>query len=142
MTANDHTRLDKKTREQLQAYCGRLGEDDAIDPREFSKARQVRNRQNRKTLQLCKQVAVTLELILSGEFGDEHLQSLEVLSVTPDPNASQLAVTVRPMDKAVGVDETTARLEAVAGRLRSEVAAAITRKRAPRLVFRVRESGS
>jgi ribosome-binding factor A len=61
-----------------------------------------------------------------------------VVSVSPAPDATQLLVTV-------GCDQSDAHallaiqslLAFVQGRLRTEVAAAITRKRAPRLTFRV-----
>jgi ribosome-binding factor A len=132
-----HMPLDKKTREQLRTYCGQLQEDDGVDPRQFFRLQQDREKRNRKALQLCKQAAVTLELALSGEFGDEYLQNLEVVSVEPAPNTSQLAVTLRMLDATFDLDETSRRLEAVAGRLRAAIASAITRKRTPKLMFRV-----
>src|ERR1700722_6396857 len=49
---------------------------------------------HRKTLQLCSQVADTLNLVLSGECSDEFLQSLQVVAVRPAPNAAQLLVLV------------------------------------------------
>mgnify|MGYP002626432340 CR=1 FL=1 len=137
LAVREHLTFDKKTREELRAYCGELGADGGVDPREFFKTRQTNDKRNRKALQLCKQVAVTLELALSGDFGDEFLHNLEVVSVDPAPNTSQLAITLRAIDESADIEETTARLEAVAGRLRAEVAAAITRKRAPKLAFRV-----
>jgi len=129
--------IDKKTREQLRAYCGQLQDDDGVDPRQFFRLWQDHDKRNRKALQLCKQAAITLELALSGEFGDEYLQNLAVVAVEPAPNTSQLAVTLRMVDDTLDLDETTRRLEAVAGRLRSEIATAITRKRTPKLAFRV-----
>jgi len=93
----------------------------------------------RKTMQLCRQVEQTLSLVLSGECKDEVLQSLLVESVRPAPNASQLLVTVRQTasDAPVSTLEILTRLTEVAGQLRFEVASAITRKRAPKLVFEV-----
>jgi hypothetical protein len=41
-------------------------------------------------MQLCHQVAETLNCVLSGECRDEVLQNLQVLGVEPAPNASQL----------------------------------------------------
>ena len=91
-------------------------------------------------MQLCRQVEQTLSLVLSGECENEVLQSLLVESVTPAPNASQLLVTVRQMDgdEPVSTPEILVRLGEVAGQLRFEVASAITRKRAPKLLFDVR----
>ena len=77
--------------------------------------------------------------MLSGECGDELLQSLHVVAVDPAPDASQLVVTVRAGSPGESLDpaEVLAHLNGVMGKLRCVVAAAITRKRAPRLVFRV-----
>ncbi|MGO8745719.1 MAG: hypothetical protein ACLQNE_06990 [Thermoguttaceae bacterium] len=77
--------------------------------------------------------------MLSGECGDDLLQSLQVVAVDPAPDASQLVVTVRAGLPGEGVDpaEVLSRLNTVMGKLRCEVATAITRKRAPKLVFRV-----
>lgn len=100
----------------------------------------VERNTDRKTLQLCSQVADTLNYVLSGECDDELLQNLQVMSVVPAPNASQLLVTVYPLTDA----ETTfdaadirRRLMSAVGWLRSQVAASITRKKAPRLLFQV-----
>lgn len=95
---------------------------------------------DRKTLQLCSQVADTLNYVLSGECDDELLQNLQVLSVVPAPNASQLLVTVYPItatDPQFNASDVHRRLSGAVGRLRSEVAASITRKKAPRLLFQV-----
>jgi hypothetical protein len=95
---------------------------------------------DRKTLQLCSQVADTLNYVLSGDCHDELLQDLQVMSVVPAPNASQLLVTVYPIvatDATFDPAEVRRRLLAAVGRLRSEVAASITRRKAPRLLFQV-----
>jgi ribosome-binding factor A len=92
---------------------------------------------DRKLMQLCSQVAETLSQVLSGECDDDILRSLHVAAVTPAPDSSQLLVVVAPAlaGERVNPPEVLARLSARAGKLRSEVAAAITRRRAPRLVF-------
>jgi ribosome-binding factor A len=94
-------------------------------------------RGHRKALQLCRQVADTLGLVLSGECDDDVLRSLQVVTVAPAPDASQLLVIVAPAlaEERLEPAEVLTRLAACSGRLRSEVAAAITRKRAPRLAF-------
>lgn len=129
--------LDKRTREQMLAHCGEIHDDDGVDPREFFKTRKARNKKNHKAIQLCRQVAETLGLVLAGEFDDELLHNLQVVSVDPAPDASQLAVALRADVPGGRVDaqEVLDRLAMVAGRLRCAVAAAITRKRAPKLVF-------
>ena len=129
----------RRVREQARSCCGRINEDDGIDPHELFKSDRICRKQNRKALQLCRQVADTLGLVLSGDFDDELLHNLQVVSVAPAPDASQLAVTLRADigDSNVQVQDIVNRLNRVHGRLRSEVAAAITRKRTPRLIFHV-----
>lgn len=114
--------------------CGEIGPEDGMDPREFArKGRPCKGRQ------LCSQVAETLDLVLSGECADDLLQSLQIVAVDPAPDASQLLVTVRAgmPGETIDPDDAMERLTQIMGKLRCEVAAAITRKRAPKLVFRV-----
>ncbi len=131
--------LDKRAREQMLALCGEIHEDDGIDPRQFFKSRQPRKKPDRKTRQLCRQVAETLTLVLSGECCDELLQSLCVLAVEPAPDSSRLMVTVRGdwLDQDIAPRRILKRLSEETGRLRCEVARAITRKRVPQLTFQV-----
>ncbi|HWB08580.1 MAG TPA: hypothetical protein VG826_05125 [Pirellulales bacterium] len=100
---------------------------------------------NRKALQLCSQVAETLNYVFSGDCGDDLLRNLQVVNVVPAPNASQLLVTVTPVvppGKEYDPADINQRLTAAAGRLRFEVASAITRKKTPRLLFLVTAGGS
>lgn len=90
-----------------------------------------------KTLRLCDQVSKALALALAGECGDPILQSLNVESVAPAPDASRLLVTVGLTDPTAGLADILDRLERAKGLLRSEVARAITRKKAPDLAFRI-----
>ena len=127
----------KPSRRQLQSLCADIHPDDGADPKKFFRPTKQNRRIDRKTLQLCSQVADTLNLVLSGECADELLQSLHVVEVRPAPDASQLLVLVSP-SLAEPVLEPTAvmqRLEIANGRLRTEVASAIVRRRAPKLVF-------
>lgn len=64
---------------------------------------------DRKTLQLCSQVADTLNYVLSGDCGDELLQNLQVASVVPAPNSSQLLVTVYPVAPSEAFDAAEVR---------------------------------
>ena len=126
----------RPSKRQMQSLCGEIHSDDGIDPTEFFRPVRKRNSNHRKAQQLCHQVADTLSLVLSGEFGEE-LRDLRVVAVTPAPDATQLLVLVAPAIAADSVDPdaVVAKLAAVAGRLRGEVAAAITRRRAPKLLF-------
>jgi ribosome-binding factor A len=95
----------------------------------------------RKTLQLCGQVARTVEGVLVGELGDDYLSDLVVHAVEPAPDESRLMVTVGPYAPDVHLNpaEVLARIGAASAHIRSEVAAAITRKRTPTLVYRYAE---
>jgi ribosome-binding factor A len=128
----------KASQKKMLSLCGEIHPEDGMDPREF--ARKGRPRKgDRKVRQLCSQVAETLSLVLSGECGDELLQSLQVVSVDPAPDATQLVVTVHAdlPGEVADSDEISSRLAKIMVKLRYEVAGAITRKRAPKLVFRV-----
>jgi len=96
-------------------------------------------KEGRKAKQLCRQVAETLDMVLSASAGDEALQSLHVLSVVPAPNASRLLVIARAdmPEEQFDRDAIMARLDARSARLRAEVAASIHRKRVPLLAFHV-----
>jgi len=128
----------KPSRKDMLSICGEIRPDDGIDPRELTRSGRPR-KDDRKARQLCRQVAETLAQVLSGECSDEVLQSLQIIAVEPAPDASQLLVTVSaglPGD-ALDSQIVEAHLAAARAKLRSEVAAAITRKRAPTLIFRV-----
>jgi ribosome-binding factor A len=128
----------KRSRRQTPAHTDELRDDDGVDPRVYFRKSSHRPEQ-RKLGQLCKQVAETLSLVLASEFDDPRLHNLQVLSVAPAPHAGQLLVTVAcdGVQSADDVLTIQSLLALVQGRLRSEVAAAITRKRAPRLSFHV-----
>ena len=115
-----------------------LFEDDLQNAEEFfGKSRRHKN--DRKLQQLCRQVQRTIDLSLH-ECGDDLLRDLMVHSVHPAPDASRLMVAVYPVLTApqqIDVADILGRLARVASRLRHEVAIAITRKRAPELLFRV-----
>jgi ribosome-binding factor A len=89
-----------------------------------------------KTAQLCRQVFRAVSLAL-GECGDEALRELTVVDVLPAPDASRLMVRVAVSASAdpLAPHEVLARLAEAGGFLRRAVAAAITRKRAPELMF-------
>jgi ribosome-binding factor A len=122
----------------LLSSAAELGSDDGLDPKQlhgkqsWSESRQL----NRKAQQLCGQVADALRVILPA-LADEVLQNLMVLSVEPAPHTGRLLVTVAgpvPTD-VTDRDALTERLAKAGGRIRSEVAGAIHRRKTPELVF-------
>lgn len=129
--------LDKRTREQMLAHCDAIHEDDGVDPREFFKLRSHREKPDRKAQQLCRQVAETIDQILAGELGDAALNGLRVASAIPAPDASRMLVTLVATSDDGSFDRAAIeqKLAAVTGLLRSAVAAAITRRKAPNLSF-------
>lgn len=94
---------------------------------------------HRKALQLCHQVAETLNYVLSGECDDDVLRNLYVVRVDPAPDVGQMMVTVAPLDPkgAAPPEVILARLAHASGQLRREVASSITRRKTPQLLFRV-----
>lgn len=129
----------KPSRKVLRSLCGRVEEGDGLDPR--LEARSLRGRaesggsNGRKVRQLCRQALEALELSMGG---DDVLSGLTVVSVVPAPDASRLLVTAAPRPgEPFDPDAMVAALERASPRLRSEVASAITRRKAPSLAFRV-----
>ena len=119
--------------------CGLSLESGMTSPRRGRSASHTPHRPDRKTMQLCSQVQRTLDQVLSGELDDDRLRDVYVVQVTPAPDANCLLVTVAPLGfaKDFRPDEVMARLAANSGRMRSELARAINRKKTPELMFRV-----
>lgn len=92
-------------------------------------------RHDRKDLQLCRQVFEALTLAFA-ELDDPVIAALVLASVVPAPSASRVQVTLVPTHD-VDPDAALARVREVADELREEVAAEVTRRRVPELVFRI-----
>lgn len=112
--------------------CAHLHEDDGFSPRHDRK--DTERSHDRKDLQLCKQVQRALEMQLSSA-GWASDAALRIEGVTPHPDASRLRVRVSWDDRGMGLAGVLALLTARRAELRWAVASAITRKRAPELVF-------
>jgi ribosome-binding factor A len=88
----------------------------------------------RKAQQFCRQVQRALNLALADRYEDDGLNEVFVDQVTPAPDCAHLlAHVVVPANRSVL--DTLSNLRRDAARLRSEVAMAISRKRAPELSF-------
>ena len=118
-----------------RALCAQLFPDDGVDPREDARhAARINQKPDRKLRQLCKQVARALQLALAELPQADDLAGVSVREVTPAPDANRLcALLVAPDPARFGAVEQI--VQRFAGRLRAEVAAAITRRRAPELTF-------
>lgn len=124
----------KRDREILRALCAEIHPDDGTDPRfEKKLAATPSKQQDRKLQQLCKQVMSVLHLSL---FSAEELANANIVRVEPFPNASRLRVVIA-IPVSVARESVAAYLERCRGFLRCEIARAISRKRAPELVFSV-----
>jgi ribosome-binding factor A len=88
----------------------------------------------RKARQFCRQVQRALNLALADQHADDGLNDLFVEDVSPAPDCGHLLVhVVIPRNQPVA--EALGGLRKAAPRLRSEVAMATARKRAPELSF-------
>jgi ribosome-binding factor A len=108
-----------------------------IDPSAFIDTRSD-HRAERKTSQLCREVREALSLALA-ELDDDTLTSAWVADVHADGDPSHLRVIV--VTPLADVDAVHDALQRACGRLRSEVAGAISRKRVPLLAFEVHGEG-
>jgi ribosome-binding factor A len=142
------------SRDGFRSLCAEIGDDDGQGPQIHSSrkspARRGRSRHaelaastgDRKAWQLCRQVGHTLDEVLA-ECGDAVLQGLRVEGVEPFPDAARLLVTVAFIDDRPGRMVDLARvldhIERASGHLRYEVATAVTRRRAPVLLYRLAE---
>ena len=131
--------LRKPSQKQLRSLCAQPHPDDGLEPREWLKEGRSGRKTSRKAWQLCGQVAEALGQVLAGDCGDDVLRNLQVVAVEPAPDASRLLVTVcvQPPSEVISPALVLERLARASGRLRCEVAAAITRKRTPTLGFRL-----
>lgn len=98
--------------------------------------RDQRGRRGHKDLQVCRQVHDVLTLALA-ELDDPVIDELVLARVTPAPNASRVQVTLVPSHDGIDSIDALARLAEFADDLREEVAAEVSRRRVPELVFRI-----
>ena len=126
----------KRKADDLANLAANLGDEDGSDPREFhNKPWNAPKKASRKGQQLCGQVKDALSIALPA-CADGVLQGLVVVGVEPAPHTGRLLVLVSSQ-----ADEERAKvIQALAranGFLRGEVAATISRRHAPELVFEV-----
>jgi ribosome-binding factor A len=105
---------------------------DALDDNESGRA-SSRRQVERKTQQFCRQVQRALIFALAGSIGG-GIDGLFVEEVSPAPDCGRLLVHVI-VPSGLPVADVMIALGRETPRLRSEVASAITRKRAPELCF-------
>ncbi|MCH9649467.1 MAG: ribosome-binding factor A [Deltaproteobacteria bacterium] len=125
----------KEILRKLVALCDEPRPGDGQDPRYDRKQERNANGE-RKTWQLCKQIATAVQLAL-GTSTDERLRELLVVRVTPAPEASHLLLLVQPNSPiSSSEEEMNEALAKAQGYLRTAAAEAITRKKTPHLTMR------
>lgn len=124
--------MSRRNKPDVRDLCAHTAGDDFKNPK-FDKRGEVR-RTSGKDLALCKQAARAIDQSLAAIAWSIDV-GLRVVAVEPAPDATRLRVLVAWSDRAIGLDVVLGWLHARKGRLRSEVAMAITRKRAPDLIF-------
>ncbi|HWU87580.1 MAG TPA: hypothetical protein VN253_09920 [Kofleriaceae bacterium] len=85
---------------------------------------------------MCRQVFDALSYALA-ELDDPMIDELTLASVTPAPNAARVLVTLALARDGIDPAAALERLRDAMPDLREEVAAELTRKRVPELVFRI-----
>jgi ribosome-binding factor A len=138
MAKPNKNRSRRQLRGKVNNHCDHINSDDFIDPKEYFRDQTDFSKQDRKALQLCRQVEQTLSYVLCDTDDASMLEMLQVVSVIPAPDASRLLVTLQA-DNSKNYDHPTAlaAIEEHKGRLRTEVANSISRKRAPMLIYNV-----
>jgi len=120
---------------EVNELAAELGDEDGSDPKEFhAKPWNAPKQTGRKGQQLCEQVKNALHIALAG-CADEVLLGVSLRSVEPAPHTGRLRVLVMATDRPAA----EAALARASGFLRMEVAAAISRRFAPELLFEVIE---
>lgn len=96
------------------------------------------SRRDRKVAQLCREIEQLLSMVFAGH-EDELLNDLMVDSVIPAPDASHLLVTVyyAGTDEVADAKAIISRLNEERTALRTEVAQAVNRRKAPDISFRL-----
>jgi len=94
------------------------------------------SKRHHKDLQLCRQVFDALTYALA-ELDDALIDELALASVVPAPSSARVLVTLVATRDDIDPDVALDRVRELADELREEVAAEVTRKRVPELVFRI-----
>jgi ribosome-binding factor A len=124
----------KRKADELMDLAADLGHEDGSDPKEFhGKPWNAPKKASRKGLQLCGQVKDALSIAFPA-CADTVLQGLSVIGVEPAPHTGRLLVLVgSPSD--IERAQVIRALARASGFLRAEVAATISRRHTPELVF-------
>jgi ribosome-binding factor A len=97
------------------------------------------SKQAQRLARLCKVIEHVAGSVLEESSADEVLGHCEVLGVVPGASRTRVVIEVgfRLSEQAPGILEVLQALDSLSGRLRTEVARSINRKRVPLLAFDV-----
>jgi ribosome-binding factor A len=128
----------KNLKDHWRDLCADLSEDDGYTADELK--RQDRSHSDsrastRSTQRLCAHAMRSIHLSLLADCRDSDLQSLEVTSVEPYPDAKRLLVTLKSKSPAKEIERINSKVHAVSHLLRHAVARSLSRKRTPQLVI-------
>jgi ribosome-binding factor A len=125
----------KKRWERTRAPADPFPVGDDVDPDLYFRQQAPSNRHHeRQTARVCGLAFRVVSDVLMSEVSDPILQSLQVLSVDPAPDASRLSVVVCTLEP-IPPDVVHARLTGAVGLLRTQLAQSLQRKRTPQLCF-------
>lgn len=116
--------------------CIETREDDGIAPRYLSK-RDAGKKPSHKTLQLSKEAAHIIAMVLMGEIKHPQLANVQLVSVKPSLDGQLLAISVGqyPADVLLTEAEILAALSSAQSQIRWALAQGLHRKRTPLLKF-------
>ena len=129
----------KNTAKHNAELSGSLQPDDGVDPRyDVREAAFSSSKVDRKAAQLCSQVRRALEFIIPETLQGSDWDAL-VLDVQPAPNTGHLLVLLQAVEELDedGCQQLEVAIFQKSGPIRTAVAGAIQRRRAPTLTFRV-----
>lgn len=133
--------MTRKRSRESRDLCAHLFDDDRFDDRPSRSHPDLSSSfPSRKDAQLCKQVLRAVRDALAASCLDPDLDEVELLDAVPAPRISR--IRIRALAPEGRESATRVALLRVEGLLRAAVAAAITRKRTPSLLFTVTTKGA
>jgi ribosome-binding factor A len=111
----------------------------SIEAAIMATTKECETKQAQRTARLCKVIEQVAGSVLEELSADEVLRHCEVLGVVPGASRARIVIEVgmRPSEHAPGILAVLQGLDNLSGRLRTEVARSINRKRVPVLTFNV-----
>lgn len=105
----------------------------------MAKTNECETKQAQRLARLCKVIEHVAGSVLEESSADEALGHCEILGVVPGASRTRVVIEVglRLSERAPDTIEVLQALERLSGRLRTEIARSVNRKRVPLLAFDV-----